>query len=283
MRIERDIDKAQKFSLRTKSKGKLIGFVPTMGALHQGHISLVKEAKKDCSFVAVSIFVNPIQFAPKEDLSCYPRNFKRDEKLLKQEGVDLLFYPSEKNFYPKDFSTYVQETVLSKTLCGESRPTHFQGVCTVLVKLFNIVNPDIAYFGQKDYQQALIVKKLVYDLNFPIKIKILPIVRDENYLAMSSRNSYLSRQEREESASLYQALFKAKELIVGGQRNPRQIVKEMRKIIIKNKTAKIDYLAIRDADTLKPLENIKGKIVVALAVYIGKTRLIDNILLNVKE
>lgn len=283
MRVEKNINNARKFVLKAKSKGRIIGFVPTMGALHQGHLSLVREAKKDCNFVAVSIFVNPIQFSPKEDLSRYPRDFKKDKSLLNQEGIDLLFYPSKESFYSADFSTYAQETILSKTLCGKSRPVHFRGVCTVLVKLFNIINPDIAYFGQKDYQQALIVKKLVRDFNFPIKIKILPIIRDENNLAISSRNIYLNRQEKNDSTSLYRALSKAKELIVKGQRDSRKVLKEMHKIIIKNKTVKTDYLAIRDADTLEPLENIRGRIVIALAVYLGKTRLIDNIILNVKK
>jgi len=283
MKVEKNINNARKFVLKAKSKGRIVGFVPTMGALHQGHLSLVREAKKDCDFVAVSIFVNPIQFSPKEDLLRYPRDFKKDKNLLNQEGINLLFYPSKESFYSADFSTYAQETILSKTLCGKSRPVHFQGICTVLVKLFNIINPDIAYFGQKDYQQALIVKKLVRDFNFPIKIKILPIIRDENNLAISSRNIYLNRQEKKDSTSLHRALSKAKELIAKGQRDSRKVLKEMRKIIIKNKTAKIDYLAIRDADTLEPLENIRGRMVIALAVYLGKTRLIDNIILNVKK
>lgn len=283
MLIERNISQIHRIIREARKKRKVIGFVPTMGALHEGHFSLIRAARKECDFVVVSIFVNPIQFGPTEDFKKYPRNFKKDKRLLKLEKVDLIFYPRVKDMYPKDFSTFVEEQFLSKPLCGKSRPGHFKGVCTVVAKLFNIVEPDVAYFGQKDYQQAQIIKRMVEDLNFPIKIKVLPIIRERDGLAMSSRNSYLSFKERKDATILLAALRLARTLINKGERSSRNLRKEIIQIIKSKKSAKIDYVEIVDAHTLRRLTRIKGKVLVALAVYIGKTRLIDNIVVRVRN
>lgn len=283
MIVTGQIKKTRQICIKSRNKAKTIGFVPTMGALHAGHLSLVARARKECDFVVVSIFVNPIQFGPGEDLSCYPRDFKKDEKVLKKAGVDLLFYPKDLIIYPKGFSTYVIEENLSKKLCGASRPGHFKGVCTVLAKLFNIVRPDSAYFGQKDYQQALIVKKMAADLNYNIKIKTLPIVREKDNLAMSSRNSYLSPKERKQSLCFYQALMLAKVLIKKGEQDPDKIMRKMQSVVKSEKTIKIDYIEIVNARSLEKINKISGKVLIALAVYVGKTRLIDNIILDVKK
>jgi len=283
MIITGKIKKARQICAKPRSKAKVVGFVPTMGALHKGHMSLVRRANKECDFLVVSIFVNPIQFGPDEDLARYPRDFKNDEKVLKKAGVDLLFYPKPDSIYPKGFSTYVEEVNLSKMLCGKSRPGHFKGVCTVLTKLFNVIRPDIAYFGQKDYQQVQIVKRMVADLNYNIKIKTLPIIREKDNLAMSSRNSYLSLKERKESLCLYQALLVAEDLIKKGEQNPATIKAKMQGVVKSKKTTKIDYIEIVNAENLEKVNKIAGKILIALAVYVGKTRLIDNIVLNVKK
>ena len=277
------IEKVRGYSLKVRKKGKIFGFVPTMGALHKGHMSLVDKAKKECDFVIVSIFINPIQFGPREDLGRYPRNFKKDENLLKKAGVNFVFYPKAKTMYPKDFSTYVHEISLSKVLCGKLRRGHFSGVATVVAKLFNIVEPDIAYFGQKDYQQAQIVRKIVDDLKYNIKIKILPIVREKDGLAMSSRNSYLTPSERVQSRCLYQSLTLARDLIRKGEKDSKRILAKMRSIVKSQKSTKIDYVEVVDANTLARVNKIYGKVLLAVAVYVGKTRLIDNIVLNVKK
>ena len=281
MFITADITKVRRIIQQARLKGKKVGFVPTMGALHQGHLSLVKASKRQTDFTAVSIFVNPLQFGPKEDLKKYPRRFKQDKQLLKKEKVDLLFYPSAKDSYPKDFSTLVSEEQLSRFLCGISRPGHFKGVCTVVTKLFNIVQPDQAYFGQKDYQQAQIIRRLVRDLNFLIAIKVLPTVRESDGLALSSRNQYLNPKQRKDAAVIYQALKLAKKDIQNGQRNPASIIKAMRQKLLSVNSLRIDYLEIVDAESLDQLKTIKGKILIVLAVYLAKVRLIDNIVLNV--
>ena len=281
MIIARSIRRIRQEISLNKKKGKLIGFVPTMGALHKGHLSLIKAARKECGYVVVSIFVNPLQFGPKEDFNAYPRIFSKDEKLLKTEGVDLVFYPSMSLMYTDNFSVYVEEVLLSRYLCGKSRPGHFKGVCTVVAKLFNIIQPDIAYFGQKDYQQAQVIKKMVKDLNFPLKIKIMPIVREKDGLAMSSRNSYLNPRERKEALCLYNSLELASEMIRNGARSSNIIIKNMKRLIQNEAPrARIDYINIVNPLTLKDVKKIKGKVLIALAVYIGKTRLIDNMLLR---
>jgi len=283
MIVTPSIKKVREKIKESKKKGKTIGFVPTMGALHQGHLSLVKKARKECGFVAVSVFVNPIQFGPKEDYIKYPGNLKQDRALLKAEGVDLLFCPRAQDMYESGFSVYVDEINLSRFLCSKSRPGHFKGVCTVVAKLFNIVGPDTAYFGQKDYQQALIIKKLSRELNFPVKIKVLPTVREKDKLAMSSRNAYLSPKARKDSVCLYEALNLAKKLVKEGQRCPKAVVNSMRKLIKSRRSVKVDYIKIVNADSLRDVDRIKGKILVALAVYVGGTRLIDNIILESKK
>jgi len=280
MIVAKSIAKVRKIINKAKKENKTIGFVPTMGALHKGHLSLVKKAKKECNFVVVSIFVNPIQFGPKEDYKKYPRTFKEDKKLL-LGYADLLFFPYVETMYKKDNSTFVEETILSKFLCGASRPGHFKGVCTVVAKLFNIVEPDIAYFGQKDYQQALIIKRMVRDLNFPVKIKVLPIVREKDGLAMSSRNTYLNEKERKEAVCLYKALNLAKNIIKEGERDSKVVIERMKNLILSHSSAKIDYIKITDPYILEDVEKIEKKVLVALAVFIGTTRLIDNILINV--
>jgi len=265
------------------SSNKTIGFVPTMGYLHDGHISLVRAAKKENDFTVVSIFVNPMQFGPNEDLDKYPRDEKKDIALLKKEKVDILFLPGTKELYPGGFKTTVSVKELSGVLCGASRPVHFDGVCTIVCKLFNLVEPDTAYFGQKDGQQLIIIKKMVEDLNLNVKIKAVPTVREKDGLAMSSRNMYLTKEERAQAPVLYQSLLKAKELInnVGAtcQAAPTKIINTMRKMILNgtNGKAKIDYIEIRDAKTLDKIKKINGGALIALAVKVGKARLIDNI------
>ncbi|MDP8230888.1 MAG: pantoate--beta-alanine ligase [Candidatus Gorgyraea atricola] len=266
--------------INLKGKKGTIGLVPTMGFLHGGHLSLIRRARKDTDRVVVSIFVNPTQFGPKEDLKKYPRDLNRDLRLCRKEGVDIVFIPTARTIYANGFSTYVNVGNIAGTLCGASRPGHFKGVATVVAKLFNIVQPDIAYFGQKDAQQAIVIKKMVEDLNIPIKIKVMPIVREKDGLAMSSRNLYLSPQERREALSLYKSLKLAKTLYRKGERDSRNIIKMIQKEILKESNAKIDYVSIVDTKNLKPLDRISNKALVAVAAKIGKTRLIDNAILN---
>ena len=254
-----------------------------MGALHDGHISLVNRAKKECDFVAATIFVNPIQFGPKEDFKKYPRTLIADKKLLKKSGVDLLFCPSCEHMYPQELSVFVDEIALSDHLCGLSRKGHFRGVCTVVTKLFNIVTPEVAYFGQKDYQQALIIKRLTRDLNFPVVIRICPTLRESDGLAMSSRNRYLSAVERLDAAVLYKALCTGKNMIEHGARDKDIILKAMIKVIGSIKSVSIDYLSLLNADDLSECKIINSSVVLAGAIFIGGTRLIDNILVKVKN
>jgi pantoate--beta-alanine ligase len=280
MRVVKKIKVMQKLADKYRAEKKIIGFVPTMGYLHEGHLNLVKIAKKKSDLCVVSIFVNPLQFGPQEDYHIYPRNFSRDKKLLKDLGVDIIFYPEVKEMYPEEQLTFVQVKKLSEGLCGRSRPGHFEGVATVVAKLFNIVKPHIAVFGQKDYQQAVIIKKMVKDLNFDVKIIVAPTVREKDGLACSSRNSYLSEKERKEAVVLYQSLLLAKKMIAEGERNPEEIIKEMTKLITTKSSGKIDYIEIVDANTLQPVKEIRGKVCIALAVFFNKARLIDNILVQ---
>ncbi len=280
MKVVRKIKRMQSIAWEAKRKGKTIGFVPTMGYLHEGHLNLVRIARKRSDLSVVSIFVNPLQFGPKEDFKEYPRDINRDKKLLEREKVDILFYPDEKEMYPDDFATYIKIERLTEGLCGRSRPGHFQGVATVVGKLFNIVMPDFAVFGQKDAQQALVIKRMVRDLNLPIKIIVAPTVREKDGLAMSSRNIYLAPNERKEATVLYHSLMMAREMIKKGERNPSLIIGKMREMI-EEKNGKIDYISIVDTKELRDLDLIKGEVLIALAVYFGKTRLIDNIILEV--
>lgn len=270
----------QKEIKKAKKQGKTIGFVPTMGALHQGHLSLIRKARRENDLVIVSIFVNPTQFGPKEDYAKYPRNLRLDAQLCGKEKTDIIFYPGVKEMYPCGYNTYVTVERLSDTLCGKYRPGHFKGVATVVTKLLNIVNPDAAYFGQKDAQQAVIIKKLVGDLNMPVKIKIMPTLRERDGLALSSRNVYLSPAERKDALVLFQALKLAKDLIKGGQRDAAKVIAKMRNLIEKKKTAKIDYVSIVGLDNLEFLKKITGSCLITEAVWIGRTRLIDNIIIG---
>jgi len=273
--------KMQQLSFSLKSKGKKISFVPTMGALHKGHLSLVEKARKLGDFVVVSIFVNPTQFGPGEDFQRYPRDLKRDKKLLQKAGCDLLFIPKVKDIYPEGYLTYVEVEELSQKLEGAFRPNHFRGVCTVVAKLFNLVQPDFAIFGQKDAQQAVIIKKMTEDLNFPIKIIVSPTVREKDRLAFSSRNSYLNLEERKQAKVLHQTLKLGKEMIKTGEKSPKKIINKMREMIEKTSLAKIDYIALTDSERLEPVKTIKGELLLSLAVRIGKIRLIDNLKLRV--
>ena len=270
----------QQFASAAKSQGKTIGFVPTMGYLHKGHISLVRQAVRDTDVVVMSIFVNPLQFGPKEDFKKYPRDFKRDSGLAKDAGVDVIFFPSEKSMYPDNYQTYIEAEQLSKYLCGASRPGHFKGVATVVAKLFNIVKPNIAYFGQKDCQQAIIINRMAKDLNMDLKIKVMPIVREPDGLAMSSRNAYLSPTHRKEALVLKNALQKAKNMISSDETDSRKIISSMRDIINTGAPSESDYLSIVDVDTLTDVKTIKASVLIALAVKIGNTRLIDNIVVR---
>jgi pantoate--beta-alanine ligase len=259
-----------------KKNGLTVGFVPTMGYLHDGHLSLVKNSKKENDFTIVSIFVNPTQFGPNEDLESYPRDFSRDSELLESLKVDCVFAPDVKEMYPNNFSTYVVPKDLTDVLCGARRPGHFRGVTTIVSKLFNIIQPDRAYFGQKDAQQFFVLKRMVRDLNFDIELRRIPIVREPDGLAMSSRNIYLTKEERKDAVLLYKSLKLAEEMIERGERDSKKIIFSMRSLISKSPHAKIDYVEIVDTTNLRPLDRISGEVLIALAVYFGKARLIDN-------
>jgi len=280
MKIIRSIKEMVRVSKGLKLKGKTIGLVPTMGALHEGHLSLIRSCRKENDFVVISIFVNPAQFGRREDLKKYPRNLKQDAFLCSKEGVDIIFYPNTKDMYPDNYNTYVLVENLSSVLCGKSRPGHFKGVATVVTKLFNITGPDIAYFGQKDAQQSIIIKKMVKDLNIPVRIKVMPIVREKDGLALSSRNIYLESKERQDAVVLPLSLALAKDLINKGVKDAQRIIRSMRQLIQEKKSARIDYISIVDTDNLKPIERTNGNFLITLAVWIGKTRLIDNIVIN---
>lgn len=262
-----------------RKKGKTIGLVPTMGYFHEGHLSLMDIARKRTEIVVVSLFVNPTQFGPNEDFEKYPRDIERDERLAIERGVDIIFYPDAKKMYPEPFCTYVVTEKLSRVLCGVSRPVHFKGVATIVAKLFNIVQPDVAVFGQKDVQQAVIIKRMVKDLNFPIKIIIAPIIREKDGLAMSSRNNHLSSEERKQAPIIYRALTRAHEEVRLGNRNAKELEDLIQEIISSANLARIEYVEIVNDSTLDKVEQVKPGTFVAVAVFFGKTRLIDNIYL----
>ncbi|MGN0445442.1 MAG: pantoate--beta-alanine ligase [Acutalibacteraceae bacterium] len=264
-----------------KQQGLTVGLVPTMGYLHEGHASLVDKAVSMCDRVVVSDFVNPTQFGPNEDLDTYPRDFKRDCALLEAHGADLVFHPAVSEMYDPDAATYVE--ILSdmpKQLCGKTRPIHFRGVCTVVSKLFHIVTPDKAFFGQKDAQQLAIIRKMVRDLSFDIEIVGCPIVREPDGLARSSRNTYLSPEERQAALVLSRSIALGKQLVEGGETDAREIERKMTEEIEKEPMAKIDYVSVVNGTTMMPSEKIDGNNLVAIAVYIGKTRLIDNFIVE---
>jgi len=263
-----------------KKAGRTIGFVPTMGALHEGHYSLVRRARAENDVVVVSIFVNPTQFGPNEDFHRYPRDLDADLAGCKKEGVDAVFVPEAADMYAAGFDTYVTQEQLTGVMCGASRPGHFRGVLTVCCKLFNVVSPDAAYFGQKDYQQCQVIKRMAADLNLPLRIVVCPTVREPSGLAMSSRNQNLRHIERVDAACLYEALKLAKQGVADGTISAYALICAMEEMIGKVPTAKIDYITIGDAETLQPIDFIEGPAVIALAVKFGKTRLIDNMVVT---
>ncbi|MFH1214702.1 MAG: pantoate--beta-alanine ligase [Candidatus Neomarinimicrobiota bacterium] len=263
-----------------RRKGQRIGLVPTMGYLHAGHLSLVDVAKDNADVIVMSIFVNPTQFGPNEDLARYPRDFARDERLARECGVDFIFYPEVPEMYPEPFFTYIVNEQMAQVLCGVSRPIHFRGVTTIVAKLFNIVQPDVAVFGQKDAQQAIIIRQMVADLNFPIRIIVAPTVRESDGLALSSRNVYLSPEERRQAPVIYSALTKARAAVRDGMNSATEIKELIRSTIATASLARIDYIEIVDDRTLTSVEIIQPGTFVAVAVYYGQTRLIDNIYLK---
>ena len=281
MKIVETVRELRELVRESRARGKMIGFVPTMGYLHEGHLALMRQARQECGRVVASIFVNPLQFGAGEDFAVYPRDLERDARLCREVGVDFLFTPQMAEIYPAGFATHVEVTGLTESLCGRSRPGHFRGVTTVVSKLFNMVLPDRAYFGQKDAQQVLVIKRMVTDLNMPLDVAIVRTVRENDGLAMSSRNVYLSAAERAAAPILYRALQKAAGLIRDGERSAAVVINRMKEIIGQEPAFTIDYLAIVDQGTLQDLEQLQGPILIALAAKIGKTRLIDNIMLEV--
>jgi len=280
MQVCHEIDQTRQAVITARRAGRTVGFVPTMGALHAGHLSLVDAARKETDFVVVSIYVNPIQFGPAEDVDTYPRPLQADLDLCRQHGVDLVFAPSDRVMYGQTRLTTVHVADITEPLCGRHRPGHFDGVTTVVAKLFNIIPADVAYFGQKDAQQALVIRRMVRDLNIPIQIRIGPTTRESDGLALSSRNKYLDPEQRKQAACLYQALTTAKEAVAAGRRDCKVLIEQMKQVIHSAGPARIDYIAIVDPATLNPLETVAGPALIALAVKIGQARLIDNIVLD---
>lgn len=279
MKIVETIEEVRKQVKEWKKQGLTVGLVPTMGYLHEGHQSLMEAARKENDKVVVSIFVNPMQFGPTEDLAEYPRDLDHDAKLCEKVGVDLIFHPEPEEMYQPDFCSFVDMTGLTEGLCGKTRPIHFRGVCTVVNKLFNIVQPDKAYFGQKDGQQLAVIRRMVRDLNMDIQIVGCPIIREEDGLAKSSRNTYLSAEEREAALILSQTIAFGKEL-AETEKDAEKVVEAMKEKIETEPMAKIDYVEAVDAISMQPVETLEGECMLAMAVYIGKTRLIDNTLIN---
>jgi pantoate--beta-alanine ligase len=280
MQIVTEPSMMQTLADRIRMEGKRIGFVPTMGYLHEGHLALVRASKAQCDVTVVSIFVNPTQFGPSEDLERYPRDFDRDHGLLEKEGVEILFTPAENHLYPKDFATEIRVGKVTDRLCGASRPWHFPGVALIVCKLFHMVRPHAAFFGQKDYQQCLVIQRMVRDLDFGIDIHVVPTVREEDGLAMSSRNQYLSPQDRIRAVSLVKALSAANRLYLSGERSPERLSIVLEESFQSIPQARIDYAEVLDAETLAPVTPETTNMVAALAVFFGNTRLIDNHILG---
>lgn len=281
MQICRTIKEIRTFVAKCRAEGQTVGLVPTMGYFHQGHLTLMQEAKKSCHRVVVSLFVNPLQFGPKEDFSQYPRDFERDSALAEGAGVDAIFIPSDSEMYPEGFCTHVEVKGVTDRLCGLSRPGHFRGVTTVVTKLFNIVAPDRAFFGQKDAQQAMVLQRMAADLNMGLEIVVLPIVREEDGLAMSSRNVYLDQAQRRNATVLYRSLCAFRGAVDQGERDTESLRRLITEMITAAPGAEIDYVEILSIPNLEPLVSLKGRIIAALAVRFGKTRLIDNIIVEV--
>jgi len=273
----------KEFSSQARRAGKTIAFVPTMGYFHEGHLSLMREGRRRGGVLIISLFVNPTQFGPKEDFKSYPRDFERDGKMAEGVGVDILFAPEASDMYPPDHQTIVRVEKVTQNLCGRSRPTHFQGVATVVLMLFEIVVPHVAIFGEKDYQQLATIQQMVKDLHMSVKVLGMPTVREADGLAMSSRNIYLLPDERKAALSLHRSLQRAKELLQKGERKTEPILREMNGILRSESLVRIDYVQICDAHTLQDVDRIEGDVVVALAAYLGKTRLIDNLVFRTSK
>ncbi len=283
MKVLKTIKEMQDQADHIRASGRKIGFVPTMGALHEGHLSLIRLARQSADVVVMSIYVNPAQFGPDEDYDLYPRNFAKDESLARQAGADIIFYPDDKQMYPEPFLTDVAVHSITENLCGASRPGHFQGVAVVCAKLFNIVKPHFAVFGQKDAQQAAVIRQMARDLNFDMEIITAPIVREPDGLAMSSRNAYLSSEERQDALSLNQALRMSLEAVENGERSCARLIHLIEEYISAKKNTTIDYVKIADPFSMNDIEYIKDKAVIAVAVFLGKTRLIDNVYVEVQD
>jgi pantoate--beta-alanine ligase len=280
MRTETTVAGMKAAAAELRARGRSIGLVPTMGYLHEGHLSLVRECRKRADVTVVSIFVNPLQFGPQEDFRRYPRDPERDASLLEKEGVDILFLPADGDMYPEGYRTSVEVAGLQDKLCGRLRPGHFKGVATVVLKLFNIVRPDYAFFGQKDAQQVVVLRRMAKDLNMDVEIRALPIIREPDGLAMSSRNTYLSAEERRAAIVLSRSLEEARRMFEKGERAASLIRQRLLRAIASEPLAKMDYAEVVDPSSLEPVERIEGRALVALAVSIGKTRLIDNTILD---
>ena len=279
MKVVKTIAEVREQVKAWKAEGLRVGLVPTMGFLHEGHQSLIIKAVEENDRVVVSDFVNPTQFGPKEDLASYPRDIEHDAKLCEEAGADLIFHPEPEEMYAQDYCTFVDMDGLTKGLCGKTRPTHFRGVCSVVAKLFNIVTPDSAYFGQKDAQQLAVIRRMVRDLNFDIRIVACPIIREEDGLAKSSRNTYLNAEERAAAVVLSRALNQGKALIESGEQSAAKVKDVIMEELCKEPLAKVDYVEVVDADSIEAIKELNGNVLVAIAVYIGKTRLIDNIMI----
>jgi len=281
MKIIKKIKEMQRIADEAREKGEIIGLVPTMGYFHEGHLSLMREARRKSDLLVVSIFINPTQFGPKEDFKSYPRNLKRDLRLAREIGVDVIFSPEAREMYPKGFLTHVDVGGIGSILEGAARPGHFRGVATVVAKLFNATKPHRAYFGQKDFQQTVVIKKMVEDLNMDVEIVVLPTIREKDGLATSSRNVYLKSEERKAAPVLYKSLKMAENLIKRGERDSREIVREMKELIEKERLVKLEYIAVTDPETLKEIRKVKREVNVSLAAKIGRARLIDNITIKI--
>lgn len=281
MEVVSTVDAVRAHVKKWRKDGLSVGLVPTMGYLHEGHKSLIDRAVAENDKVVVSDFVNPIQFGVNEDLATYPRDIEADKRLCEQAGADLIFHPEAEEMYAPDFSSYVEMQKVSEGLCGKTRPTHFRGVCTVVCKLFHIVMPDRAYFGQKDAQQLAVIRRMVRDLDMDIEIVGCPIIREEDGLAKSSRNTYLSREERKAALVLSKAVFHGEDRMKKGERDADTVLTAMKELIETEPLAKIDYVEMVNADSMEPLTRAEGRVLVAMAVYIGTTRLIDNFIIEV--
>jgi len=280
MQIARTIAEIKAFVAQARADGKTVGLVPTMGALHVGHASLIDRAASRCDSVVVSLFVNPTQFGPGEDFERYPRPFEKDVEVCKTHGADAIFAPTPAEMYPRTNLTWVTVEKVTEPLCGRSRPGHFRGVATVCTKLFNIVGPDAAFFGQKDAQQVAVIRRMVADLNMPLEIVVCPTVREPDGLAISSRNQYLSPQERGQAPVIHRALRRCEELVESGEQNASVIVEAMRKVLGEAPALQVEYVSLVDAESLEAVDRVKGRVLVAIAARLGSTRLIDNIVVD---